>query len=82
MLKCLLEIIFNEVGKENFDALNELFHEFYEKIDGMKMYLLKTSLIKKEDTPLTRVYYELCEKRDKILESMRRYKENNLAGAK
>lgn len=68
-----IEIIWNRVGKENFDALNELFHIYNEHFAGFKKYTLIDSLKKNEDTKQTRLYYELLEKRDKILDKMRKY---------
>lgn len=71
-----INIILNAVGKENFDELNSLFETFSESFGGMKIYNLITSLSKKEDNDMTRVYYELCDKRDAILERMRKNYEN------
>ena len=68
-----IEVIWNKVGKENFDELNELFHVFFEHFQGFKVYSLMQSLKNKEDTQQTRIYYDLVEKRDKILEKMRKH---------
>ncbi len=72
-----INIILDAVGKENFDELNSLFETFSESFSGMKIYNLITSLSKKEDNDMTRVYYELCDKRDAILERMRKNYENH-----
>lgn len=68
-----IEILFDRVGKENFEALNNLFHIFDENLGGLEYYDLIESLNKDEDTELTRAFYELCVKRDEILERMRNY---------
>lgn len=69
-----IDVIFNEVGKENFDELNNLFSVYFESFGGMKIYNLLNSLHNNEDNELTRTYNELIEKRDLILEKMKNYK--------
>ena len=68
-----IEVIWNKVGKENFDSLNDLFKIYYENFSGFKIYALYDALEKNEDNELTKVYYDLIEKRDKILGNMRDY---------
>ena len=68
-----INIIFDEVGKENFDALNELFAIHNEHFGGMKIYGLYDSLKENKDDENTRVYYEICDKRDEILRRMREH---------
>ena len=65
-----IDIILDAVGKDNFDELNGLFDTFFENFSGFKIYSLYSSLDKKEDTEQTRVFNELIEKRDIILEKM------------
>lgn len=72
-----IEVIFNEVGKENFDELNSLIQEFYDNFKEMKIYGLLSALKKKEDNEMTRIYYDLIERRDKVLENMRNYKQEH-----
>ena len=72
-----IDIIYNEVGKENFDELNSLFEVFNEHFSGMKIYSLLRSMKDNEDNEMTRIYYDLIDKRDHILEKMRQYKEMN-----
>ena len=72
-----IEVIFNEVGKENFDELNSLIIEFYEHFKEMKIYKLLSSLKKNEDNEMTRIYYDLIDRRDKVLENMRNYKQEH-----
>ena len=66
-----IQVIWDKVGKEKFDALNDLFHEYFEHFQGFKYYHLLQSLQDKEDTPATRKFYELIEKRNEILKKMR-----------
>lgn len=72
-----IEVIFNEVGKENFDELNSLIIEFYEHFKEMKIYKLLSALKKNEDNEMTRIYYDLLDRRDKVLENMRNYKQEH-----
>ena len=68
-----IEIILNKVGKENFDELNNLFNIFYENFQGFKIYNLLQSLKDKKETDQTKIYWNLIEKRDEILEKMRQH---------
>ncbi len=68
-----IEIILNKVGKENFDALNELFNIHYENFSGFRYLSLVSDLNNKKETERTRIYHDIVEKRDKILEQMRLY---------
>lgn len=68
-----IEVIWNHVGKENFDALNELFHIFIKNFDGFKFYSLMQSIQNKEDNEQTRIYFDLIQKRDEILDKMRKH---------
>ena len=68
--------LFNVVGKENFESLNKLFHEFYESFPGMSFYSLVQSINKKEETEQTKKFYELVDKRNEILKSMEEYSQN------
>ncbi len=73
-----INIIWETVGKENFDALNNLIKEFAKKVDGYKMVSLIISLENKEDTELTKFYKKAVEEKEKILEQMREYKKENM----
>ena len=68
-----IEIIWNKVGKENFDELNELFNIFNENFQGFKYYNLLKSLKENQDTKQTRLFKELVARRDQILDKMRKY---------
>lgn len=68
-----IEILFNKVGKENFESLNELFHGFYETFNNSKYYSLLDDISNKKDTELTRKFSEIISKRDHILNLMNEY---------
>jgi hypothetical protein len=72
-----INIIYDEVGKENFDELNSLFSIFYENFNGFKIYRLIDSLKKNEDTEQTRIYYDLLDRKNAILDKMRKYNADN-----
>lgn len=72
-----IEYIWNKVGKENFDELNNLFNIYYQNIGGYNYYALNQSLSKREDNDLTKVYYDLIKKKDKIMDNIRNYYSSN-----
>ncbi len=72
-----IDIILDAVGKDNFDELNGLFETYFENFSGFKIYNLMSSLSNKEDNEMTRVFYELNDKRDVILEKMDKYYEEH-----
>ena len=72
-----VDVIYEEVGEENFEELNNLIKYFYENFKEMKIYSLRRALNNNEDNEMTRIYYEIIEKRDEILEKMRNYKKDN-----
>lgn len=67
-------LIFDTVGQENFDELNSLFGTYYENFNGFKIYSLYDSLSKHEDTPATRVYYDLIDRKNRVVMNMDVYK--------
>ena len=69
-----MQVLFDEVGKENFDKLNSLFAIFNENFSEFKYYNLLDSIKKEEDTPQTRLYFDLIRQRDEILRKMEEYK--------
>ena len=68
-----IEIIWNKVGKDNFDELNELFSIFNEHFSGFKFLRLAEILNSDVETEETRIFYDLISKRDTILEKMREH---------
>lgn len=75
-----IDIIYNSVGKDNFDALNDLFSIFYENFNGFKIYDLNKELNSKLDTPNTRIFYDLINKRNKVLANMKEYNQLHFKG--
>ena len=71
-----IEIIWNKVGKENFDQLNELFHVFKESFPLPKYNKLKDDLRNNNNSELVKKYSEIINKRDEILKSMKEYSPN------
>lgn len=65
-----IQVIYDAVGKENFDDLNELFRIHNEHFAGFGFYGLLDDLDKKKDTERTKIYYELINRRNEILEKM------------
>ena len=77
-----IEVIWNAVGKDNFDDLNNLFSIYYENFSGFKIYSLWNALKSKKDTESTRVYYDLIDQRDRILDKMRLHKSMQMESEK
>lgn len=73
-----IQIIFDKVGKENFDKLNELFHEFYNHFSGWEYYNLSTDIHNKKNTERVRKYVDIINARDEILKNMKLYSEQNV----
>lgn len=65
-----MSILFDLVGKENFDALNSLFHEFYESFSGFSVYNLYSDLKAGVVSENTSKYASLTQRRDVILQNM------------
>lgn len=63
-------VLFDAIGRENFEELNNLFYEFHEHFSGFAFYNLMDCLEKKENNKLTRKFFEIKQKRDKILMAM------------
>jgi len=73
-----LSVLYDTVGKENFDELNSLFDIYEQNFSQFKNYVqLIEDLKEKKDTELTRIYYKIIEKRDLILNKMKNYKKIN-----
>jgi len=71
-----IELLFAEVGKENFEELNSLFEIFYENFGGAKIYRVAQSLAANDDTEETRLFNSLRVRSEEILEKMRIYRDN------
>ena len=69
--------LFEVVGKENFESLNELFHEFYKEFSGANYYSLMNDLIEKRETERTKKRAEIIMKKDKIFEAMQEHSKSH-----
>ena len=77
--------IFDVVGEDNFNAMNDLFYVFQDNFNGSKYYSLCSAISKinnneelsDKDKDLIKKYQLIQTKRDKILEEMAEYKELN-----
>lgn len=70
--------LFESVGRENFEALNDLFREFNDNFAGFAYYNLMDSLIKKEETAQTKKFKEIKAKRDTILLAMEEHSKTKI----
>ena len=68
-----IDIIYNTVGKENFDALNKLFNTFYRIFPEDTICDVYIAKEKGLETEQTKLYDDLCIKRDNILSNMKKY---------
>ncbi len=68
-----LQIILDAVGKENFDALNQLFQIHYENFRGLSYYALKKVLDNNREPEKTKIFIQLKQKRDEILSKMKEH---------
>ena len=68
-----IEVIYDAVGKDNFEALNLLCYDYEMYFGGMKIYSLYNALEKNVDNDLTKFHNECLRKKDEILEKMRLY---------
>ena len=65
--------LFEKVGEDNFNALNDLFSVFDEHFSGMKYYSLMSDLHNEKETENVRIFTDIVQKRNVILENMRTY---------
>lgn len=68
-----IQVIWNEVGKDNFDELNSLFKIYNDNFSGFRIYNLLSDLSSGKDTEQTRVYYDLVDRKNRIMENMRNF---------
>ena len=69
-----IEYLFNACGQENFDSLNELFHEFIQNWPGSNATKLFHDIENNIDNEDTQKFKEIIRKRNKILVNMLKYK--------
>lgn len=68
-----IEIIFDAIGKENFESLNVLVNEFNNTFPNSEYYTLMDDLSEQKDTILTRKYNEIMKQKDIIYEQIKVY---------
>ena len=69
-LKNDLNIIYDAVGKENFEALNSLVDEYERYFKQHSFYKLRAAIKKKKDIPEYQQYREYMKRKNEILEDM------------
>ncbi len=69
-LKNDLNIIYDAVGKENFEALNSLVDEYEKYFKQHSFYKLKAAIKKKKDIPECQQYEEYMKRKNEILQNM------------
>ncbi len=74
-----IDVIYNEVGKENFEALNDLCNDFYDKFGYGSQAEGIISLYKdKKDTKDAYEVAKFVERKNEILQRMREYKNSKV----
>ncbi len=68
-----IRIIWDAVGKENFDEMNELFRIFHENFSGMRIYKVLKDKLEERDSKELQIYHDLERRRDIILDKMRKH---------
>lgn len=69
-----ITILYNYLGKENIEALNELFHEFNDSFGNLnERYQMYMDLKAKKETKATKKFQSIIKKREQILLSMEEY---------
>ena len=69
-----INIIYDTIGKENFDKLNDLINIFYQSFPEDTIYELYIDKEEGNETEQTKIYDNLCIERDNILSDMKKYK--------
>jgi len=69
-----INILYEEIGKENFEELNALVNYFFEEFEGINYTILSEDLNLNKETNLTLKYRKMLEKKDIILDNIKNYK--------
>lgn len=77
-----IDIIYNEVGKENFEALNALIVKFKDEFNRTKYEHTKVYIEMGWETEETRELKKIIKIRDSILENMKKYQQEEQNGKK
>lgn len=65
--------IFEKIGEENFEKINNLINSFNERFAGMKIYAVYSAMRNKKETQDLKDYYEYMSKRDEIYSQIKEY---------
>lgn len=71
-----IELIYDAVGEDNFNELNELVNIYYKHFPDETSYELYEDLDNGIENEKTKIYYELKKQTDKILSNMKQYKKS------
>ena len=71
-----MDAIYEKIGPDNFEMLNDLFYEFNEHFDGFEYNRCLDDLQNGTDTIRTRKLKEILIKKEEILENMKTYSLN------
>lgn len=71
-----IQLIYDTVGEQNFNELNELINIYYKYFPDEISYELYEDLENEIENEKTKIYYELEKQKDKILSNMIKYKNN------
>ena len=69
-----IDHILEIVGKDNFEELNSLFDIFFENYSGFKIYNVLNDIKNNKQTENSKVYFSLVDRKNEILEKMRKNK--------
>lgn len=73
-----ITILYNYLGKENIETLNDLFHEFNDSFGNLnERYQMYMDLNAKKETKATKKFQSIVKQRDQILSSMQEYYQGN-----
>jgi len=68
-----MEVLFDKVGRKNFEELNNLFQIFSEYFNVDNIGELQDDLVNNRNTEKTKIYNKLLDLKDKIMEKMSLY---------
>ena len=71
-----IQVIYDTIGKDNFQALNQLLHIYNKYFSGEAIYDVYEELEAGIESSKTKIYHELEEKRNIILSNMKKHHKN------
>ena len=69
-----MNYLYDEIGKENFEALNNLINTFFHEFEGINYINLIADLETKKESNLTRKYNEILMQKNIIMQNIENYK--------